>query len=227
MSGKRKIILAAGVCSVAVAGLAVAAWLYINRFQPEEYVKAVLDVSYKKQTAEYMEMTGASQKKAEAVFEDNLDATMAQFDSSAMPEDMKPLYRQLFGEIAMNVSYTVCEAKKEESGKYVVPVLVKPVTLFSDTYDEFRQKAEEYADEVTDSVMNGAQMPSEEEMQDEVYRIYYEVLSQTAETGMKYGAEAQVALHVYKNEDGDYEIDSGDMEQLDKLMIKDEDGTEQ
>lgn len=227
MTGKRKIITTASVCTAVVAVLAAGMLLYINRFQPEEYVQAVLDVSYKKQTEAYTEMTGISREEAETVFEDNLDATMEQFDSTAMPEDMKPMYRQLFAEIAKNVSYTVGEAVKEGTGTYTVPVSVKPVTLFTDTYNLFRQRAEEYADEVTDSVMNGQEMPEEAAMQNEVYRIYYEVLSEAVEEGIKYGEETNVDLHVYKNEGGSYEIAPEDMEQLDRQMILDENGTDQ
>ena len=51
MSGKsrRNIIILAAVIVIAAAA-AGGIWLYMNRFDPEAYVKAVLDVSYKKET---------------------------------------------------------------------------------------------------------------------------------------------------------------------------------
>ena len=49
--------------------------------------KAVLDASYKKQTEAYAEITGTSEEEAQQIFEDNLDTTMEQFESSPMPED--------------------------------------------------------------------------------------------------------------------------------------------
>ena len=66
MSGKRRrnlIIPAAAVILVAAAAAGIC--LYLNRFDPEAYVQAVLDVSYKKQTEEYEEITGVPEDEAE------------------------------------------------------------------------------------------------------------------------------------------------------------------
>ena len=119
MSGKRRrnIIIAAALIILAAAA-AAGICLYLNRFDPEAYVQAVLDVSYKKETEEYEEITGVSKEEAEAVFEENLDATMEEFESSPMPEELRPQYRELFGEIAMQVSYTVGEVHREDDGSY-------------------------------------------------------------------------------------------------------------
>ena len=228
MSGKRRrnlIIPAAAVILAAAAAAGIC--LYLNRFDPEAYVQAVLDVSYKKQTEEYEEITGVPEDEAEAVFEENLDAAMAEFESSPMPEELRPQYRELFGEIAMQVSYTVGETQKEEGGSYAVQVMVKPLTLFADTYDAFQQRAEEYAGQVTDSVMQGGEMPSDEEMQSQVYQIYSDVLSEALDAGLLYGEAQETVLHVRKNEDGEYEIDAEDMKTLDGLLIEDQGGTEE
>ncbi len=218
---KKKIMITAAVLIVLAAAALIGAWMYMNRFDPVRYVQAVLDASYKKQTEDYVEITGVSEEEAGQIFEDNLDATMEQFASSPMPEDLKPKYRELFAQLAGHVSYTVGEAVHEEDGSYSVPVKVKPLTLFTDTYETFRQKAQEYADQVTDSVMGGAEMPTDEEMQAQVYKIYYEVLSDGINDGMMYGEAKDVTLHVRKNESGDYEIDGDGMKELDALLIQD------
>ena len=74
---------------------------------------------------------------------------------------------------------------------------------------------------MTDSVMDGGAMPTDEEMQAQVYEIYYEVLSEGINEGMMYGEAKDVTLHVKKNDGGDYEIDDGDMKTLDSLLIED------
>ena len=218
---RKKIIAVSAVLIILAAAVLAGIWLYINRFIPEDYVQAVLDVSYKKQTEGYMEITGASAEEAEQIFEDNLDLTMEQFESSPMPEELKPKYRELFAQLAGHVSYTVGEAVREEDGSFSVPVKVKPLTLFTDTYETFRQKAQEYADQITDSVMNGEEMPTDEEMQAQVYQIYYDVLSEGINGGMMYGEAQDVTLHVSRNDSGDYEIDEDDMKELDSLLIAD------
>ena len=204
---KRRIILIAAVIAVLVAAAAAGAYLYMNRFDAGEYVQAVLDVSYKNKTDKYVEITGVSEKEAEKIFD--------------MPDELLPKYRELFSELAKNVSYTVGKPVRGENSVYSVTVKVKPVTLFPDTYGTFQEKAQEYADQVTDSVMNGAEMPTDEEMQREIYQIYYDVLKRQMDAGMLYGEVQDAVLHVRKEGGTEFEIVQEDMDKLDSLLIED------
>ena len=216
---KRRIILIAAVIVVLVAGAAAGAYLYMNRFDAGEYVRAVLDVSYKNKTDKYVEITGIPEEEAAQIFEDNLNATMKGFETSSMPEALLPQYRELFSELAKRVSYTVGQPVKKEAGIYEVTVKVKPVTLFPDTYGTFQEKAQEYADQVTNSVMNGAEMPGEEEMQNQIYQIYYDVLKSHVDSGMLYGEAEDVVLRVKKEGSREFTIDQDDMDKLDSMLI--------
>ena len=216
---KRKIIVLAAVLTIVAALAAVGAWLYFNRFDAGEYVQAVLDVSYKNETELYVEITGVSQEKAQKIFEDNLDATMTGFESSDMPEDLQPKYRELIGTIAKKTSYTVDEPVRQKDGTYEVAVTVKPITLFTDTYADFQVRAEDYAAQITDSVMQGAEMPTEEEMQNQIYQIYYDVLKEMVDSGMLYGRAEEVTLHVTKESSRSFTIDEEDMDRLDGMLI--------
>ena len=218
---KRRIILIAAVVAVLVAGAAAGAYLYMNRFDAGEYVQAVLDVSYKNKTDKYVEITGVPEEEAAQIFEDNLNATMKGFETSSMPEELLPQYRELFSELAKRVSYTVGQPVKKEAGVYEVTVKVKPVTLFPDTYGTFQEKAQEYADQVTNSVMNGAEMPGEEEMQNQIYQIYYDVLKSHVDSGMLYGEAEDVVLRVKKEGSREFTIDQDDMDKLDSMLIED------
>ena len=171
MTRKRLIIIIV-LAAALILGAGAGIWMYVNRFDAGEYVQAVLDVSYKNETELYVEITGVSQEKAQKIFEDNLDATMKGFESSDMPEDLQPKYRELIGTIAKKTSYTVDEPVRQKDGTYEVAVTVKPITLFTDTYADFQVRAEDYAAQITDSVMQGAEMPTEEEMQNQIYQIY-------------------------------------------------------
>lgn len=218
---KKRIILIAAVIVVLVAGAAAGAYLYMNRFDAGEYVRAVLDVSYKNKTDKYVEITGVPEEEAAQIFEDNLNATMKGFETSSMPEELLPQYRELFSELAKRVSYTVGQPVKKEAGVYEVTVKVKPVTLFPDTYGTFQEKAQEYADQVTNSVMNGAEMPGEEEMQNQIYQIYYDVLKSHVDSGMLYGEAEDVVLRVKKEGSRGFTIDQDDMDKLDSMLIED------
>ena len=71
---KKYFIIAIVVFVLAVTAAAVI-YCYINRFDPQEYVQAFLDVSYKQETEQYRELTGITEKEAKKIFEDNLDKT--------------------------------------------------------------------------------------------------------------------------------------------------------
>ena len=95
-----------------------------------DYVRAVLDASYKNETDLYVEITGIPEEEAAGIFDENLNLTMEGFRRSDMPEEMLSRYRDLFGEIAKRVSYTAGEPDRQEDGTYIVPVTVKSITLF-------------------------------------------------------------------------------------------------
>ena len=49
--------------AIIVAATATMIYCYINRFDPQEYVQAFLDVSYKQKTESYIKQTGISDMK--------------------------------------------------------------------------------------------------------------------------------------------------------------------
>ena len=226
MTKKKKTILIAAI-SVAVLAVCgcIGIYRYISRFDASDYVRAVLDASYKNETDLYVGITGIPEEEAARIFDENLDLTMEGFERSDMPEEMMPeemlsRYRELFGEIAKKVSYTAGEPDRQEDGTYIVPVTVKSITLFTDTYGTFQIRAQEYAEEVTDRVTAGAQMPTEEEMQKQVYEIYYEVLKERVDSGMLYGAARDIGVRVTKEGARNFSINEEDMEKLDSLLIE-------
>ena len=86
--------------------------------------------------------------------------------------------------------------------------------------ETFQSKAEEYAQSITNEVMKGMEIPSEEEMQGQVYQIYYDVLNEALQEGIRYGNKKKLKLHVEKGEDGAYEIREKDRRKLDQLLVE-------
>ena len=203
---KSKKILGCILTVIIMVAAAAGIYFYMNRFDPVRYVQAVLDVSYKEKTEEYSKMTGTSRKEAEAVFEKNLDVTMEKFHSSAISEELEKKYRILFTQIVRQVNYQIGESEKQKDGSYIVELEIRPVTLFSDTYETFQMK--------------GMEIPSEEEMQGQVYQIYYDVLNEALQEGIRYGDKKKLKLHVEKGEDGAYEIREKDRRKLDQLLVE-------
>lgn len=197
-----------------------------TRFDASSYVQAMLDASYKGKTEQYIEVTGKSDKEAEAIFREKIDATMAEFTTEKLSDELEVKYETLFGNLMRQMYYKVGEAQKEENGSYAVTVTAKPILLFDETYEEFQKRAEIYAKEVTDQVSKGGGMPTEETMRREVYRIYYEVLDERMKTGVSYGKAKDIQVHLVRRQDGTYEFASQDLEALDALLISQEKLTE-
>lgn len=193
-----------------------------------EYVKAVLDSSYKNQTEMYKELTGITDADARKIFQNNLDVTMQAFKSEKLSTELEMQYRELFGQILKQVKYSVGEAQKEKNGNYQIIVTIEPITLFDDTYYSFQTEAEVYAKNITDAVMNGEPMPSDEEIQEQVYQLYYNILKNAVDSGVKYGQAEDIKLHIEKKDIKTYEIRKEDLQKLDgklisrKLLLEDE-----
>lgn len=190
-----------------------------KKFDAAGYTKALLDVSYKNETEKYIELTGSSKEAAEEIFEKRMDVTMEGFDSMDFPSELEDKFRTLFESLTKNVKYTVGEAVEDDKGNFTVDVSIEPVTLFDDTYDEFQKQAKDYATNVANEVMNGKEMPSDEDMQNSVYEIYYNILKSAMDKGIQYGEVQKITVHVNKTKGDIYEIPEEDMTAMEKAMI--------
>lgn len=193
-----------------------------TKFDACAYMQAILDVSYKNETEGYMEITGVTQEEADEIFKNNLDATMHEFSSTELPEELEANYRLLFEDTVKQVKYTVGEAVEGENKNYTVEVAVEPILLFDETYEEFQNKTEEYASEISNNVMSGEELPSDDEIQNQVYQTYYEVLKTALNDGLTYGEVENITVHMNRMEDGAYEIPEEDLRALDQAMISQE-----
>ena len=135
----------------------------------------------------------------EEIFQKKMKATMKEFKTTQLSKELEKQYESLFGNIMKQMNYQVAEAQKEKRGSYIVKITVKPMLLFE--------------------VTKNGEMPEEELMQQEVYRIYYEVLKEGLEAGVSYGAPKDVLLHVIRQKDGTYEIANQDVITLDAMLI--------
>lgn len=188
-------------------------------FDAAAYTQAVLDASYKNQTEGYIEHTEVSKEEADQIFQKNLEETMEVFQSRELPEELQKNYKELFSEIIRQVHYTIGNVTEGDNGNYIVEVTVEPILLFDDTYEEFQMKAEEYAADLTNEVMNGKEMPSDTEIQNQVYMLYYEILNEAAASGLNYGQAVTVKMHVNQTDEKTYQIPEEDMVKLAEKMI--------
>ena len=197
-----------------------------KKFDASGYTKAVLDVSYKNEIQKYVELTGADEKEADKIFEDNLQNNMyimlQEFSGYELPDELEEKYRKLFSDMMKQVKYTVAEAKEVENKNFTVDVKVEPMLIFNDTYQELQKQTEDYATQVSNEVMNGASLPSETDMQTHVFEIYHDILRNYLDQGMKYGDPETITVHVNKDDKNVYTIADEDISKIDgKVMAMD------
>lgn len=190
-----------------------------KKFDAKGYTQAVLDVSYKGETEKYMELTDSSMEDAEAVFTDNLDLTMEAFEEWGMSEELFEKYKELIGDLIKQVKYTVGEAVETDDGNFTVDVEVEPITIFDDTFAEFNEQTTEYVNELTAKVQAGEAVPSDEEIQNTIYEMYYNILREALDAGLNYGDPQTITVHVNLGDDKVYSIPEEDMQDLDNLTI--------
>lgn len=205
------VVLLIGICTLCIG--------CGKKFDASGYTKAILDVGYKNQTGKYVELTGADKKDADKIFEDNLNLMLQEFAGYELPDELEEKYRVLFQDMMKKVKYTVSEAKEDDNKNFTVDVTVEPMLIFTETYAEFQKQSEEYARQVSNEVMNGASMPSDQEMQNHVFEIYHTILRNYLDNGMKYGNPETVTVHVIKNEKNVYHISQEDITKLDEKMM--------
>lgn len=193
--------------------------IYQDQFDPSVFTQAVLDVSYKNITDEYVRQTRTNQKTANAIFEEKIESAIEQFTEKGFTEELETEYRVLFEQIIKQVHYEIGETKKEADGDYTVAVYVRPILLLADTYETFQIRSQKYAENISNQVMAGEMMPTEQEMKIHLYQLYYEILQEKTEEGFLYGEQQKVILHIIKKEWFTYEIQKEDMEKLEKELI--------
>lgn len=189
-----------------------------KEFDAGGYTKAVLDVSYKNETEHYITITGSTKEAAEKIFSENMDVVMVDFEPLNLPKDLYDKFRNLFEDLVKKVKYTVGEAVKDEEENFTVDVIIEPISLIQ-TFNEFQQQTGDYASKVANDVMNGETAPTDQEMQNSVYKIYYDMLEKTVKEGLKYEKAETVTVHVYKVDGSVYQILEEDLNTVNSKMI--------
>ncbi len=190
-----------------------------KKFDASGYTKAVLDLSYKGETAEYMKLTESTKEEAEAVYTDNLDYMIEVFAQFDLSDELEGKYRDYLKDLNKNIKYTVGEAVEDKEGNFTVEVKVEPIKNVVECYDILATQYNEYLTQVQEDIANGGEVPSEEELLNKEMEMYYDILRESLDSGVHYGEPESVTVHVNKNSDNVYEIPEEDFRAVDNLTM--------
>ena len=192
-----------------------------------DYVQAVLDCTYKGDTAKYMEMTEATQDEANAVYDDEVAyvCSAIYYNYSVMEDmitdDTKEGYEALSKDIMNKLKYTVNKA--ERSGDtYHITVVSEPIDFWdismdavADLYDnEFAERFAAFSDETEEeAAADEAYVALEAEWGEEVLTLisgYVEQISYKT---------AQETILAIKEDDEEYGVDDKLWYDIDDLLL--------
>lgn len=192
------------------------------------YVTSLLDINYKNVSKDYMTLTGASQKDAEAVYVANMDYQahnlmsyygVKEVDDGTILSEFYYLAQAIFA----NAKYEVTDVKEDkDTGSYTVEVTISPLDTLEVTYDDVVAYIESFNARVDEGDYNNT---TEVEYETEFAEGIINILKSTTENP---GYMDPVVLEIpIEPSDDYYYIKDEDFLKMDSYMlyIRENDGS--
>lgn len=146
-----------------------------NSFDAAAYAKALLDNSYKNDSTQFVSMKIGTAEEAADLYEQGLDANVDAMVASAggsISQDQAESFRQVFADIYGGAKYTVGEAEKQDDGSFVVTITYEQMNVFEPAMTAYMDEINNMVEEWTAAMTAGGEMPSEEEMNEQIISKY-------------------------------------------------------
>lgn len=192
------------------------------------YVQSLLDVNYKAEFTDYMNITGATQEEAQAVYDDGLnylaEAFMVAYGVNDVEgSDIKSQFVELAKNIYSHASYEITEVTKTD-GVYQVTVTIYPIDILLITYDDVVAYIEDMNQRVTAGEYNDYEL---DDYETEYAQGIIDILNE-AIPNIGNGEGVTVTVTILDNEEY-YYISDADFLALDRAILAtttvNEDGT--
>lgn len=130
------------------------------------YMQALLDASYKNDSAAFVEMGLGTAEEAQALYEQGIDNGISVFCSKiGASEEYRDEFRETYMNLLSKVRYNVEEAQKQKDGSYIVILSYEKMHVFKPAQEMYQENAAAMLEEWTNS---SEEIPSEEEMTKEI-----------------------------------------------------------
>lgn len=167
-----------------------------NSFDASAYMKAVLDNSYKNDSADFVKMKVGTKEEAEKVYEEGIDKEMEAMTAQVeMSDELKAEFREVIKSILKEVKYTVGDAEKQDDGSYVVTIKYQQMIVFATAAETLKEQSDAYVTEMTEKAQNGEDIPSEDEMNQEIFTMLKDALKGAMEN-VTYGEEQTTTVKI-------------------------------
>lgn len=214
---KRNMIIGAGVAAgvIIVLGL-LAAFGVFRRFNPQSYVKAVLDQSLKGEVRVASQlMEGTTQDKLYEQYE----AGIASFVKNSITggaeidKELQEKYIELCKKVFGAMKYEVKGAKDSKDGGYEVTVSYKPANVFSNLITKIGEENEKLTEKVENGEYRGTLEEINSQMQKDFLTNAY-VLFEECYKDIEYGEEETYVFKIVKDTEGMYDLDEAQISEF-------------
>lgn len=183
------------------------------------YIQSLLDVNYKAEYEEYMQITGATQEEAQKVYDDGLnylaDALMSAYGVNEVEgSNIHDQFVELAGEIYSHASYEVQEVTRTD-GVYHVTVMIYPIDILKITYEDVIAYIEDINNRVSAGEYNDYEL---DEYETEYAQGIIDILK-NAIPNIGNGEGVAVTVTILDNEEY-YYISDADFLALDKAILE-------
>ena len=183
-------------------------------FDASAYIKALLDNSYKNDSAEFVAQKVGSAEEASTLYEQGIESELtALLAGNTVSDELKDEYRQVLKDIFKAVKYTVGDAEKQDDGSYIVTVNYEQMQIFGGAMDSYMTKVEDMTNEWTQA----EEIPSDEEMYEQIYATLKDCLKD-ALSNATYADEASATIRV-EIVDNTYTPNADDIANLESVMF--------
>lgn len=223
---KRNMIIGAAAAAVLilVVGL-LAAFGVFHGFNPEGYVKAVLDQSLKGEVRSAAQlMAGTTEDSLYQQYEQGITSFVKNSIANGveLDEELEGKYVELCKKVFSAMKYDIEEAKDAEGGGYDVTVSYYPANVFT----SFMTKIGEENQRITEKVENGEYRGTLEEINAQMQKDFMNnayVLFEECSKSIEYGEEETFVFSIVKDEEGMYDLDEAQISEfITKILNLDE-----
>ena len=223
---KRNLMIGIGVAAAVIILIALLAVLGVFRsFNPQGYVKAVLDQSLKGEVRVASQlMEGTTEKQLLEQYKAGIESFVRNSITSGaeLDEELQDKYIALCTKIFQSMKYDVEEAKDAKDGGYEVTVSYKPANVFTN----FITKIGEENARLTEKVENGEYRGTLEEINSQMQKDFMTnacTLLEECYAVIEYGEEETYVFTIVKDAEGMYDLDEAQISEfITKILNLDE-----
>jgi hypothetical protein len=179
-----------------------------------KYLQALLDVSYKNDTSEFVKIKLGTEDEATALYNQGIEDGVTAFcDSLNVPEGLDEDFRELYINMLKLVKYEVGDAVKQSDGSYIVTVTYEKMNIFKPAVEIY----EDNVASIVDGWANSDEDIDDEEKQRQII-LEFKNSMETAMSQVTYEEPQEMTVRI-ELADNQYTPNMSDVSELEKALM--------